>query len=121
MKKTILIVDDDEDDRDLFCEAAQIANPNICCEKAKNGEEALRILADLNRRLPDYIFLDLNMPRFNGKQCLAEIRRNDRLNQVPVIIYSTTKHNDDVRETLELGASHFIIKPALFREISHSI
>lgn len=113
MKKdfTILIVDDDEDDKELFIESAKEVDENITCITATDGQEALRFLKDENNPLPDYIFLDLRMPRINGKQCLEEIRKDKRLRQTRVFIYTTSI---DPREAIELkqnGAVHFISKP----------
>jgi CheY-like chemotaxis protein len=108
---TILIVDDDEDDKLLFIESAKEVDENIHCITANDGQEALRYLKDENNPLPDYIFLDLRMPRINGKQCLEEIRKDKRLSQIQVFIYTTSR---DAREAIELkqnGAVHFISKP----------
>ena len=108
---TILIVDDDEDDKKLFIESAKEVDENITCVTAADGEEALKFLKDENNPLPDYIFLDLRMPRINGRQCLEEIRKDKRLDHIQVFIYTTSK---DSRESIELkqnGAVHFISKP----------
>ena len=74
MKKTIMIVDDDPDDVQLFCEAVAEIDPLYNCLVAYNGEEALKLLQNTNTT-PDFIFLDLNMPRMNGKQCLAQFKK----------------------------------------------
>jgi CheY-like chemotaxis protein len=108
----ILIVDDDEDDRKLFIDSAKEINETISFVTARDGQEALRFLKDENSRLPDYIFLDLRMPRVGGKKCLEEIRRDKRLHDVPVFIYTTSTHVRDSVELKELGAVHFISKPA---------
>ena len=113
MKKdfTILIADDDEDDKKLFIESAKEVDGDITCLTATDGQEALRFLKDENNPLPEYIFLDLRMPRINGKQCLEEIRKDKRLRQTRVFIYTTSI---DPREAIELkqnGAVHFISKP----------
>ena len=109
---TILIVDDDEDDRQLFIESAKEVNNNIKCVTASDGQEALRLLKDeLKPLLPDYIFLDLRMPRISGKQCLEEIRKDNRLHQIPVFIYSTSRDVEDSIELKKKGAVHFISKP----------
>jgi CheY-like chemotaxis protein len=113
MKKdlTILIADDDEDDKKLFIESAKEVDENITCITATDGQQALRFLKDETNPLPDYIFLDLRMPRINGKQCLEEIRKDQRLRQIRVFIYTTSI---DTREAIELkqkGAVHFISKP----------
>ncbi|MCW3086176.1 MAG: response regulator receiver protein [Bacteroidetes bacterium] len=119
--KIVLIVDDDEDDRSLFYDAVKEVDSTIACISANDGEEALELLKNKKTVLPDFIFLDLNMPRVNGKQCLIEIKKMPGLNNIPVVIYSTTKRAEDVEEMKKLGASQFLTKPALFSEICHVI
>jgi len=112
-----MIVDDDEDDRELFCEAITEIAGHFKCVDAENGELALIYLNDEKRPLPDYIFLDLNMPRLNGKQCLAEIKKMEHLKSIPVIIYSTSNHQQDREITLQLGATGFLHKPTEFNKL----
>jgi CheY-like chemotaxis protein len=114
MKENILIfiVDDDEDDKKLFIESAKEVDQNITFITASDGQEALRLLKDEHRKLPDYIFLDLRMPRIGGKKCLEEIKADKRLQDVPVFIYSTSTEVKDSIELKEMGAVHFISKPA---------
>jgi CheY-like chemotaxis protein len=109
---TIFIIDDDEDDKKLFIESAKEVNENISCVTASDGQEALRILKDEHNPLPDYIFLDLRMPRTSGKQCLEEIRKDKRLQHIPVFIYTTSMDVNDSIELKKKGAVHFITKPA---------
>jgi CheY-like chemotaxis protein len=107
----ILLVDDDEDDRKLFFEAAGEVDQTIKCIGATNADEALLYLNDKGNPLPDFIFLDLRMPGLSGRQCLEEIKKDARLEPVPVIVYTTST---DVRESVELkqlGAAHFMSKP----------
>jgi CheY-like chemotaxis protein len=107
----ILLVDDDEDDRKLFFEAAGEVDRTITCIGATNADEALLYLSDKSNPLPDFIFLDLRMPGLSGRQCLEEIKKDARLESVPVIVYTTST---DVRESVELkqlGAAHFMSKP----------
>jgi CheY-like chemotaxis protein len=108
----ILVVDDDEDDRKLFIESAKEINASINFVTAGDGQEALRLLKDEHNKLPDYIFLDLRMPRFGGKKCLEEIGRDKRLHDIPVFIYTTSTDVKDSIELREMGAVHFISKPA---------
>jgi len=108
---SFFIVDDDADDRNLFIEAVKEIDPTIKCISANNGEQALALLNDPETSLPDFIFLDLRMPRIDGKKCLFEIKKNERLKHIPVIIFTTSK---DVEESIvlkEMGAFHFISKP----------
>jgi CheY-like chemotaxis protein len=119
--RTILIIDDDDDDRALFADAMREIDGSITCISAIDGHDALKFLKNEANSLPDYIFLDLNMPRLNGKQCLAEIKKNSRLRNIPVIIYSTSGRPEDMEETKKLGAMQFITKPTLFDEIIDAI
>src|ERR671910_306752 len=99
--RRVLIIDDDEDDRELFCEAVGYISKDIDCLHATDGENALELLAVGKGKLPDFIFLDLNMPRLNGKECLAEIKKLPRYTNVPVIIYSTSSHQKDIQEIMQ--------------------
>ena len=110
MRRTCLLVDDDDDDTEIFCMALMEAHPAIDCRTVSNGLEALRMLKEPGF-VPDYIFLDLNMPLMSGKECLQEIRKEVHLREVPVIIYTTSASQKDIQDTMELGASYFITKP----------
>ncbi|MGZ5133873.1 MAG: response regulator [Flavitalea sp.] len=117
----ILIVDDDADDRKLFIEAIREVDKRIKCTTANDGKEALELLNSNYDSLPDLIFLDLRMPRFNGKKCLLEIKKDARLMQIPVIIYSTSKELEESKELKDLGAVHFISKPSDPAEIYYVV
>jgi CheY-like chemotaxis protein len=121
MPKHIMIVDDDEDDKELFSAALLHLDPTIVCSQAGNGEEAMRLLHTTKTGLPDYIFLDLNMPRLSGKQWLVELKKHPEFQKIPVIIYTTSKLQEDIEETKRLGAVHFITKPSNFSELCKEI
>ncbi len=112
-----LLADDDEDDRMLFEEALAEVNPNIRCISATNGKEALAVLQNQLPLLPDYIFLDLNMPKMNGLECLAELKKMDTLKNIPVVIYSTSSDSNSVEESKKLGALDFFVKPPNFNSL----
>jgi CheY-like chemotaxis protein len=120
-KRTFFIVDDDMDDQELFIEAVNEVDNSIVCVSASNCEEALDLLKNKKMAMPDVIFLDLNMPRLNGKQCLAELKKHAHLRDIPVIIYSTSSERRDIEETTRLGASHFLTKPNKFDELCKAI
>jgi len=113
MSKEILffLVDDDVDDREIFKMALHCIRNKTKCVTAKNGEEALEFLNKNEGFIPDFIFLDLNMPRVDGKECLVEMRKIERLKQVPIYIYSTSLKDTDRAETFSLGATGYFIKP----------
>ena len=119
--KTILIVDDDEDDREFLCEAIDSVDKGIRCVCVSDGSHALKLLLSDDFAPPDFIFLDLNMPRMDGKGCLAEIKKSMRLQHIPVIIYSTSKLPMDIEETRELGAAYFLTKPTKYTDLRNAL
>src|SRR4030095_16900984 len=96
--KILLIVDDDSDDIQLFCEAVAEINETFHCFSAGNGEEALQLLKSAIVK-PDFIFLDLNMPRMNGKQLLVQLKKDPKFAKIPVVIYSTSKIKTDIEDS----------------------
>ena len=109
--KIFFLVDDDVDDQEFFREALNEINPSIKCLTAINGDEALQKLKEWKGPLPDFIILDLNLPRMNGKKCLVEIKKNNALSEIPVVIYSTTSEKKIIEEMEALGAACFIVNP----------
>ena len=119
--KKILLVDDDVDDRKYFKEALYALDPAVKFDEAKDGQQALDHLRNASSSLPDYIFLDLRMPRHNGRQCLRQIKADERLQHIPVIIYTTSEEADDSKEMQALGAVRFVSKPSNTDEIYYMI
>ena len=115
--RSILLVDDDEDDRSLFKEAVNSLDKDIQCWTANDGQHALEVLMYDLIVVPDVIFLDLNMPKMNGLEFLSIIKKNRQYKSVPVIIYSTSSNPEDFKKSKELGAAEFITKPADFHEL----
>jgi CheY-like chemotaxis protein len=118
---TLLLVDDDADDRKLFFEAVREVDQSITCVAASNGREALAMLRGRELSLPDYIFLDLRMPGLSGEECLLEIKKEAWLADIPVIVYTTSR---DVRESVrlkQLGAAHFMSKPVSPEDVFYMI
>ena len=113
---TILLIDDDTDDQEMFTSALAFIDSSIVCSIATNGVEALRQLKNADA-LPDMIFLDLNMPLMNGAQFLKEAKATNRLREVPIIIYSTASDIRTIEEAKQLGAHQFISKPEKFSEL----
>ena len=111
---TILLIDDDQDDQDIFKEAASMVIPGIECMVANDGEQGFAILAS-SPQVPDYIFLDVNMPKMNGKEFLARIKSHPQLKSIPVVVYSTSSHKSELGDYFKLGASNFITKPSEFK------
>lgn len=118
---TCFLVDDDLDDLEIFALAVEDLNGSIRCVTALDGVEAIEKLRNDESFVPDFIFLDLNMPRMNGKQCLQEIRKITRLMATPVIIYSTSSNRRDIDETMQLGAAHFLTKPSSISSLTKEL
>ncbi len=108
---TILLIDDDLDDSAIFSEAVKDCDPAIDFQTVADADQALSYLRDLKNRLPDFIFLDLRMPGMTGQQCLVEIKKDPRLAQIPVIVYTTSKDEKESILLKNLGAVHFMSKP----------
>jgi CheY-like chemotaxis protein len=106
---TLAIIDDDDDDRDFFCEVA--GELHIDCIPFKWASEALEFLEQKNAPVPEFIFLDLNMPAIGGKECLVALKKSPRLKHIKVVIYSTTKLQSVANTMFELGAFSFVTKP----------
>ncbi len=113
----ILLVDDDIDDQDFFIDALEVADESIQCITANDGEEALSILQGPERVIPDFIFLDQNMPRLSGLKCLRELKKLEYIKNVPIIMYSTSHAEKDKTEATFLGANYFFIKTHSFKEL----
>ena len=114
--QTILLVDDDQDDQFVFMEALNSVNPMVKVATANDGIDGLNKLEDA-AILPELIFVDLNMPRMNGKTFLKELKANTRFSGIPVIVYSTSSRPEDITETKALGADDFITKPNSYDEL----
>jgi CheY-like chemotaxis protein len=123
LKKTkkYYIVDDDIDDQQFLIEALTKNDPSAGYHTAFNGREAIIHLKKDLPLVPDAIFLDLNMPRMNGKECLAELKSIPFLQDIPIIIYSTTSDQNEIQKTMSKGASHFLIKKSSFKELCNAL
>jgi CheY-like chemotaxis protein len=111
--KHILVANDDAQDRMFFQEVINGLPSLVYLTMASDGNETVTILNRLNQ-LPDVVFLDLNMPVKNGFECLKEMKRNKKLQSLPVIIFSTSTHPSSVNEAYEQGAHLYIRKPTCF-------
>ena len=119
---TVLYVDDDPDDRQLFLEAVKSIDEKIICATAIDGLDGLSWLE--SHKLPDVIFMDINMPLMDGKTCLTEIKSNQKTSQLPVIIFTTSNNPHERIECTHIGAADYVLKPASYlqmREILISI
>lgn len=116
----ILMIDDDPDDVQLFCSALYETNKPYYCISVPDGAEALQFL-DATFIHPEFIFMDLNMPRVNGKECLMQIKKEPKFNGIPVIIYTTSMQKREMEQLYKLGADYFITKPYSPHELMNTI
>jgi CheY-like chemotaxis protein len=115
MSKFFLLADDDVDDAELFGEALVSIEPPVEFHHVGDGEEVFHYLGKASNKRPDLIFLDLNMPKMSGWQCLAKLKNDMYYKNIPVIIYSTSSHQRDKEIAIELGAMGFLTKPSDFK------
>lgn len=114
--KRIFLIDDDVDDREMFQLALDTLPGEILLNCAANGEIALQLIADAAFIQPDFIFLDLNMPKMGGLDFLVELRKQQLCADVPVYIYTTSFVGRDVDRCLELGG-RLCIKHSSFADL----
>lgn len=119
-KLHILLVDDDATDRELFIDAIQVAGLSIDVSEAADGEKALHFL-DAATKLPDVIILDLNMPVKDGRETLADIKRNEAFKSIPVCIMTTSSAHFDILSAYQSGANLFLTKPFDFKGLVEMI
>jgi CheY-like chemotaxis protein len=115
----VLYVDDDPEDIEIFIEAVKECDQSTKCLVAQNGKQAMNILHA--NPLPDFVFLDINMPVINGRILLAEIRKDSKFKNIPVIMYSTTMDKREIEEYKKMGANHFLIKHNHFKDLCDAV
>ncbi len=115
------MADDDKDDCDLFKEALDELLLPANLGVVHDGEQLMQLLNNQTIELPQMLFLDLNMPRKNGFECLSEIKHNDHLKNLPVIIFSTSFDRDIVNKLHINGAHYYISKPNEFTKLKDVI
>ncbi len=123
-RQTILHVEDDENDVELFGHACRRAGVTCQVHVVADGQEAIDYLsgggkyADRQQHpFPHLVLLDLKVPRINGFQVLAWLRKHERSRRLPVVVFSSSDHEADVRRAYELGANSYLAKPTDFREL----
>ena len=117
----ILLAEDDEDDRQFFREAIEKMKFNTRLEMVTDGVFLIEYLQNNPEKRPHLIFLDLNMPRKNGFECIHEIRNVLDLKELPIAIYSTSNASVDMEEAFRLGANIYIRKPSDFEQLQKII
>ena len=117
------MADDDIDDQYLIKQAFNTLKLNVEIMAVNDGVELLNYLnqgdtyASKERELPKRILLDLNMPKKDGRECLKEIKADARFVKIPIVVYSTSNHPDDILFAYQQGASSYITKPYSYKEL----
>ena len=106
----VLLAEDDNDDRYFFEKALEATAVTYNFQSVKDGEQLMEYLFQNIASLPDVIFLDLNMPRKNGHECLAEIKANSKLKGIPVVIFSTSLRQETADDLYDMGAHYYLHK-----------
>ena len=111
----VLLVEDSPGDVRLTQEAFRAANPSVYLHVANDGVEAMIFLRNQGNQAsaprPDMILLDLNLPRMDGRQVLAEIKKDDRLKTIPTVILTTSEADVDIAKSYQLQANCYLTKP----------
>ena len=113
----ICLADDDEDDRLFFTDAFDELKINTKVSTFNDGVELMDYLNHEDSVLPNLLFLDLNMPKKNGVECLLEIKKNEKLSDIAIAIYSTSSSEEHIEETFINGANIYIKKPNDFEDL----
>ena len=113
----IILADDDEDDRLFFTDAFDELKITTRVKTFEDGVYLMDYLNTENTPLPNVLFLDLNMPRKSGMECLKEIKQNSKFNDIAIAIYSTSASEEDIENTFVMGANIYIKKPSDFKTL----
>lgn len=116
----LYVVDDDPDDREILTDLILKIRPDMRIEEFPDGEVLLKHLAG-HPVLPDLIFLDLNMPRVDGRDCLLRLKSSPETRHVPVYIYSTSNAPRDQADTQRMGAAGFVVKTSNLRALQQTL
>jgi two-component system response regulator len=114
----VLLIEDNPDDIELARRAMTRRNLGARLEVATSGREALARLRHPDQKLPRAIFLDVNMPEWNGFEVLERLRADDRTRHLPVVMLTTSTEPDDIATGYRLGANSFVTKPYDFEQFT---
>lgn len=115
--RQVVLIDDDRDDAELFKEVLSEIDSSIGFTHFEESKEALQTLSESNSILPNFIFLDINMPVVSGWECLAEFKKNEHLKVIPVIMFTTSSQPKEIEAAKERGADGFITKPSDYKTL----
>jgi len=115
---TILVAEDDADDRFLIQTAFEEKGYTDKLDLVENGVELISYLADnAKNNIPRIILLDLNMPKKDGRQVLRELKQHELFKRIPIVVFTTTKNENEISRCYDLGANTYIVKPTTFDEL----
>lgn len=121
----ILIAEDDADDRFLLQTAFEEKGYNDRLEFVENGMELISYLDEKNKNgtnnFPKFILLDLNMPKKDGREVLKELKQHAAYKKIPIVVFTTTKNENEIRRCYEMGANTYVVKPSSFSDLLHTI
>lgn len=122
-QRHIFLVDDDQEDRELFAEAlSNLGYDNVHFTEISSATKLIENLNNPLTAMPELIFMDVNMPKISGIECLKNLKnKNGKFNDLNVVIYSTYSHATDIEEAFQIGAKRYYVKPTLFENLKHLI
>ena len=110
MNTNLFLAEDDDEDIKFFTDIISDISPDIQISVAKNGIELMNLL-ETEKLLPDFIFLDLNMPIKTGFECLKEIRSSEKWKAIKIVILTTSSQREQIKEVYKMGADLYLQKP----------
>ena len=116
LNKTVLIVEDEVDTAEMFAEMMRVSGYDVL--KSYGGKQAIRVISN---KKPDVVVLDLMMPEYSGLDVLNFMRRDPRLDHIPVVIVSARYVDEDIQKCLDAGAATYLTKPVSFEEIKDAV
>ncbi|HEY4686378.1 MAG TPA: response regulator [Dehalococcoidia bacterium] len=119
-RATIFLAEDNPDDIEIARRAFKRAGLGSELIVARDGEEALRLLAD-ERLRPDFVLLDIKLPKIDGFEVLAQIRASERHAALPVVVMSASSREEDVLRSYQLGGNSYVQKPVVFQEFMEAL
>lgn len=117
MSKHVLLIDDDQEDAEIFSDALTELKLDFVLDHFVDGHKALEQLNENKEAHPNVIFLDINMPAISGWECLRQIKDLAFLNHIPIVMYSTSNLEREGLDAKEMGAAAFLTKPDNFKEL----
>ena len=125
-KKFILVAEDDADDLFLMKTALEETGITEIVQYVENGVEVINFIESINSEkgecnYPEFILLDLNMPKMDGREVLKKLKSNEIYRKIPIIVFSTTKNQLEVKRCYDLGANTYIVKPVSYDTLVETI